>query len=205
MLDDDTLPPLPQGYEPHELPVDYDGPLFIEGQMRRYGHDCQRSMRPKCDCNMRTRLVGDGCEKCNPEMTIEYLRDQAVELELGLAGAQERIAELEAEAREQARLLGISGSVEARLLARVAELGRDARARQSEQATLAGILRDCDAVLSTIEPENTDEADSLGDLRRAIAYATCPYEDDNALFDVTKHRRVTYVCPVCAASLERQE
>ena len=25
---------LPQGYEPHELPADYTGPLFIEGQMR---------------------------------------------------------------------------------------------------------------------------------------------------------------------------
>ena len=25
---------LPQGYEPHEIPADYTGPLFIEGQMR---------------------------------------------------------------------------------------------------------------------------------------------------------------------------
>jgi hypothetical protein len=24
---------LPQGYEPHELPADYTGPLYIEGQM----------------------------------------------------------------------------------------------------------------------------------------------------------------------------
>jgi len=29
-----TLPPLPQGYEPHELPADYTGPLWIEGQLR---------------------------------------------------------------------------------------------------------------------------------------------------------------------------
>jgi exoribonuclease II len=30
----------------------------------------------KCDCSLRTRLVGDGCEKCNPAQTIEYLREQ---------------------------------------------------------------------------------------------------------------------------------
>lgn len=27
---------LPQGYEPHELPPDYTGKLWIEGQMRAY-------------------------------------------------------------------------------------------------------------------------------------------------------------------------
>jgi len=32
----DDLPPLPQGYEPHELPADYTGPLFIESQIRAY-------------------------------------------------------------------------------------------------------------------------------------------------------------------------
>lgn len=26
---------LPQGYEPHEIPADYTGPLLIEGQMNR--------------------------------------------------------------------------------------------------------------------------------------------------------------------------
>ena len=25
---------LPQGYEPHEIPPDYTGPLFLESQMR---------------------------------------------------------------------------------------------------------------------------------------------------------------------------
>ena len=33
---------LPEGYEPHELPADYTGPLFIEGQMREYGEACVR-------------------------------------------------------------------------------------------------------------------------------------------------------------------
>lgn len=27
---------LPQGYEPHEIPADYTGKLFIEGQMRAF-------------------------------------------------------------------------------------------------------------------------------------------------------------------------
>ena len=31
-----NLPPLPSGYEPHELPADYTGALYIEGQMLAY-------------------------------------------------------------------------------------------------------------------------------------------------------------------------
>jgi hypothetical protein len=27
--------PLPEGYEPHELPADYTGKLWIEGQLRQ--------------------------------------------------------------------------------------------------------------------------------------------------------------------------
>lgn len=30
------VPPLPDGYEPHELQADCTGPLFIEGQMNAY-------------------------------------------------------------------------------------------------------------------------------------------------------------------------
>ncbi len=29
----DSVVGMPQGYEPHEIPADYTGPLFIEGQM----------------------------------------------------------------------------------------------------------------------------------------------------------------------------
>lgn len=37
--------------------------------------------RKECKCNLRTRLVGDGCEICNPEMVIEILRDRLEEAE----------------------------------------------------------------------------------------------------------------------------
>lgn len=36
---------LPQGYEPHELPADYTGKLWIEGQMNRYGQACYEEGR----------------------------------------------------------------------------------------------------------------------------------------------------------------
>lgn len=47
--------------------------------------------------------------------------------------------------------------------------------QRGECLVLADIIRDCDAVLATIEPENDDEAERLSDLRRQIAYALAPY------------------------------
>lgn len=43
-----TMPPLPSGYEPHELPADYTGLLWIEGQMRAYGEACAAAERERC-------------------------------------------------------------------------------------------------------------------------------------------------------------
>ena len=38
----------------------------------------------RCDCSMSTRLVGDGCEACNPSLAVEFLlqtvADQADEI-----------------------------------------------------------------------------------------------------------------------------
>ena len=36
----------------------------------------------KCRCGLATRLVGDGCEHCNPAMMIDILREQVAEMRL---------------------------------------------------------------------------------------------------------------------------
>ena len=43
-----TRDELPQGYEPHELPPDYTGSLWIEGQMRRFGDRIATAEREAC-------------------------------------------------------------------------------------------------------------------------------------------------------------
>lgn len=90
-----------------------------------------------------------------------------------------------------------------RLRAELAEAKRDAEHLRSESVTLAGILRDCDAVLATIDPDSTAEADSMADLRLAIAYALDPYGNTGNLPGIEPRRRIVFSCPVCAASLER--
>ena len=42
---------------------------------------------------------------------------------------------------------------------------------RGENAVLVSLLRDCDAVLATIVPDDSDEAERLGDLRAAVAAA----------------------------------
>lgn len=34
-----------------------------------------------CECSMRTKLIGDGCEICNPEKALEYAKDALLESE----------------------------------------------------------------------------------------------------------------------------
>ena len=36
----------------------------------------------QCRCGLATRLVGDGCEHCNPAMVIDILREQVAEMRL---------------------------------------------------------------------------------------------------------------------------
>lgn len=52
---------------------------------------------------------------------------------------------------------------------------------ESENAVLAGILRDCDAVLETIDAEDTAEAENMANLRMAITYALDPYKREGNL------------------------
>ena len=34
-----------------------------------------------CKCDLRTRMVGDGCAACNPAKALEYARDTMVDLQ----------------------------------------------------------------------------------------------------------------------------
>ena len=52
---------------------------------------------------------------------------------------------------------------------------------RGENNTLAGILRDADKVLETIEPESSYEGLLLSDLRMKIAYAVAPYKREGTL------------------------
>lgn len=35
----------------------------------------------ECKCDLRTRLVGDGCQYCNPDMHVECLEQKCADLE----------------------------------------------------------------------------------------------------------------------------
>jgi hypothetical protein len=52
---------------------------------------------------------------------------------------------------------------------------------RGENAVLAGLLRDCDEVLATIEADDGDEAEKVSDLRMALAYALDPYKREGTL------------------------
>lgn len=53
----------------------------------------------KCACSLRGRLVGDGCEICNPSLALDYAKERIAELETRLIAA------------ETAMLMAAAGSV----------------------------------------------------------------------------------------------
>jgi hypothetical protein len=55
-----------------------------------------RNKDATCQCGLATRLVGDGCERCNPQLAIQLLKEQIAEMRLTDA---EREAIYRAEAR----------------------------------------------------------------------------------------------------------
>lgn len=50
----------------------------------------------KCKCNLRTRLVGDGCQYCNPTLHAELLEEKVTDLEAEIARLRLTDEELEA-------------------------------------------------------------------------------------------------------------
>ena len=52
------------------------------------------------------------------------------------------------------------------------ELEQERKRLTGEAAVMRSLLRECDAVLSIVEPENDDEAEHLARLRQQIRMAT---------------------------------
>ena len=71
----------------------------LQGQLsgaRQQVETGQPALR-QCKCDLRTRLAGDGCETCNPQMAIDLLKEQVREqaeeiarLRAELSGARQR-------------------------------------------------------------------------------------------------------------------
>ena len=59
----------------------YSNGLDIGGELRSMSQEranaglavrLQGKMNMECNCNLRTKLVGDGCEDCNPELAAQF-------------------------------------------------------------------------------------------------------------------------------------
>ena len=48
----------------------------------------------KCKCSLKTELTGDGCDVCNPALSLDLARERVEELETELTEANAKIAAL---------------------------------------------------------------------------------------------------------------
>jgi len=79
MADPITLPPLPQGYEPHELPADYTGPLWIEGQMHAHAAAVSAAKDKEIErLRERVRVLEDALRHVDDCLSIDDYGDYAL-------------------------------------------------------------------------------------------------------------------------------
>lgn len=56
-----------------------------------------------CKCDMRTKLVGDGCEACNPGFALQLANERIAELETALKNLLDFVDEIDTSSGEEVK------------------------------------------------------------------------------------------------------
>jgi hypothetical protein len=67
-----------------------------------------------CQCGLATRLVGDGCERCNPQLAIQLLKEQVADMRL--TDEEREAIDAGADALESLSRNDINGRIRAALM-----------------------------------------------------------------------------------------